>query len=338
MKILIVGPSWVGDMVMAQSLFQALKAQQPQCQIDVLAPRWCEPLLERMPEVNASHTQPIGHGQLALSSRIQLGKNLRQYQYDQAILLPNSFKSAIIPFVARIPLRTGWRGEFRYGLLNDLRKLKASQFPRMVERYVRLAYPANHTHLPPITSPKLISEANQQKHLLEKFSITSANDALALCPGAEFGSAKRWPTDQYAELATHHLSKGQTVLMLGSPKDQTITEEIFTKIPKPLQGNCLNLAGQTTLLDAIDLLAYSKAAVTNDSGLMHIAAAVGTPLVALYGPTSPTYTPPLSDNARIERLKLDCSPCHQRDCPLKHHHCLKRLNVEQVEAALDEII
>ena len=139
MNILIVGPSWVGDMVMAQTLFQCLKQRHPECEIDVLAPEWSRPILERMPEVRKALSFPLGHGALELATRRKIGKSLKG-QYDQAILLPNSLKSALVPFFAGIPKRTGWRGEFRYGLLNDVRKLDKQRYPLMIERFMALAY------------------------------------------------------------------------------------------------------------------------------------------------------------------------------------------------------
>ncbi len=140
MKILVIGPSWVGDMMMSQSLYRTLKAEYPSAEIDVMAPAWCRPLLARMPEVNQALAMPLGHGALALGERRRLGHALRANGYDRAYVLPNSFKSALVPFFANVPQRTGWRGEMRYGLLNDLRVLDKAAFPLMVQRYVALAY------------------------------------------------------------------------------------------------------------------------------------------------------------------------------------------------------
>ncbi|MDO4698065.1 MAG: lipopolysaccharide heptosyltransferase II [Pasteurellaceae bacterium] len=307
MNILVISPSWVGDMMMSHALYQQLKINYPQCEIDVMAPDWCRPLLARMPEVRKAISMPIGHGAFALGERYQLGKNLRN-QYDLAIVLPNSLKSAFIPLFAKIPHRRGWKGEMRYGFLNDLRANK-NDYPLMVQRYLVLAYDKNAiptaTQLP-VLYPYLTVSANaieQTKSLFAKqFAYAENRPAIGFCPGAEFGPAKRYPHYHYATVAEKLIEQGYAIRLFGSKKDEPVGEQIRTALPEPLQRYCLNLAGQTDLNQAVDLIADCVAVVSNDSGLMHIAAALNKPLVALYGPTSPQYTPPLSDNAIIIRL------------------------------------
>jgi len=335
-KILIVGPAWVGDMVMAQSLFKTLKQQNPYCTIEVLAPAWSAPLLARMPEVQASHVMPVGHGKLDLKTRYLLGRSLRKERFDQAILLPNSWKSALVPFWAKIPLRTGWRGEMRFGLLNDTRKLNKKDYPRMVERFVALAYP-NRVLLPKnIPLPALILIPEEIEKAKAKFSLTTNEQApiLALCPGAEFGKAKRWPEKHYATLANEKLQQGWQVWIFGSPKDV----EVAKTIQAATQNKCQDLTGRTTLAQAIDLLSLASVVVSNDSGLMHIAASLKKPVVALYGPTDPTFAPPLSARAKSLHLGLSCSPCRKRECPLQHQACLETLLPPQVLTAVEEVI
>lgn len=307
MNILIIGPSWVGDMMMSHSLYQTLKQQHPDCNIDVLAPDWCKPLLARMPEVRQAITMPIGHGAFALGERYRIGKSLRN-QYDMAIILPNSLKSAFIPYFANIPLRRGWKGESRYILLNDLRHNKKA-YPMMVQRYVALGYAQNV--LPaaadlPIPTPYLTVEKTQRDTTLKIFEKQTAlaqhRPAIGFCPGAEFGPAKRWPHYHYAALAEQLITQGYSIRLFGSAKDHSVGEQIRLALPADLQRYCSNLAGQTSLNQAVDLISDCAAIVSNDSGLMHIAAALKRPLAALYGPTSPQYTPPLSDNAVIIRL------------------------------------
>lgn len=307
MNILVIGPSWVGDMMMSHSLYQALRQQDPACQIDVLAPNWCKPLLERMPEVRQALTMPIGHGELALGKRYQLGKSLRQ-QYDMAIVLPNSLKSALIPFFAKIALRRGWKGESRYGLLNDLRQHKQA-YPMMVQRYVALAYAKEQLpNAQELTIPRPYLAVEPQQILAAKQQFAKAlapigtAPVIGFCPGAEFGPAKRWPHYHYARLAQLLIAQGYAILVFGSAKDKEVGEQICQSLPVALQSHCINLAGQTSLNQAVDLMAGCRAVVSNDSGLMHIAAALGRPLVACYGPTSPAYTPPLSDKAKVLRL------------------------------------
>jgi heptosyltransferase-2 len=335
-KILIIGPSWVGDMVMAQSLFRALKADNPEVQIDVLAMDWTKPLLQRMPEVNQAISMPVSHGKFSWKMRKQLGHQLRSAKYDQAIVLPNSWKSALIPWFANIPVRTGWRGEMRYGLLNDIRNLNKDVLPMMVQRFVSLAYPASQSSAAPSYQPPLMlakpvkTEFNPARNQHQK--------RLVLCPGAEFGPAKQWPPEYYAEVANRLIAENWQVLILGSKADQDTADLIFSQILPEYQSKLFNLAGQTQLEDAIDLLGSADCVVSNDSGLMHIAAALQTPLVAVYGPTSPAFTPPLADNARIVQIEVDCGPCFQRHCPEGHHRCMQDLSVDQVIHQIQELV
>ncbi len=323
-KILIVGPAWVGDMVMAQCLFKFLKQRDPDAIIDVLAPAWSLPLLARMPEVTTSLKMTIGHGQLALSERYHIGKGLRNKGYTQAIILPNSFKSALIPFFARIPLRTGWRGEMRYLVLNDVRYLDKRQYPLMIERFMALGIDANkildikkNDFLPEFE----ISPASVIKTLKNHSLSHPDQPILALCPGAEFGAAKRWPVEHYAAVANTKLQEGWVVWLLGSAKDKLVTDQIM----ELTQQRCVNLAGKTQLEEAIDLLSLATTVISNDSGLMHIAAALQKRLVVIYGPTSAGFTPPLNSEAKIVSLNLSCQPCFQRECPLEHNLCMRDL-------------
>lgn len=326
-NILIVGPSWVGDMIMAQGLYRALKAQNPAGAIDVLAPAWSAGILGRMPEVRRVIDMPVGHGRLGWGVRRALGRSLRG-QYQRAIVLPNSWKSALVPWFAGIPQRTGFVGEFRYGLLNDARRLDTRAVPRLVDRYRLLAGPEV-----PALSPQLRVAASAQAESLVRLGLALDRPVLALCPGAEFGPAKRWPTSHYAALAREMGVAGWQVWLFGSEKDAPVTADINAQCA----GACRDLAGQTALIEVVDLLALARCVVSNDSGLMHVAAAVGVPLIALYGSSDPGYTPPLSDRARIVARGLACSPCFKRDCPLGHLECLNGLTPEQVVAEVQNL-
>ena len=337
-KILIVGPSWVGDMVMAQSLFITFKQQNPDCVIDVLAPGWSRPILARMPEVNRSIDMPVGHGSLMLGERRKLGHSLRSEKYDQAILLPNSLKSALVPWFAKIPLRTGWKGEMRYGLLNDLRQLDKERYPLMVQRFDALAYPQGATLPEKLPAPALQIDPARLPALKEQFALNSERKVLALCPGAEFGPAKRWPEQHYAAVAEQKISEGWQVWLLGSGKDQPVAEDIIALLPQEQKGFATNLAGITQLEDAIDLLAAADAVVSNDSGLMHIAAALNRPLAVVYGSTSAKFTPPLSGNVATLSIPVDCGPCFKRECPLQHMKCLNDLEPQRVIASLEPLV
>lgn len=340
MKILIIGPSWVGDMVMSQSLYITLKQQHPDAIIDVMAPAWCKPILERMPEVNQAIEMPLGHGAFDLFGRRRLGKQLSANNYTHAYICPNSAKSALIPWFAGIPKRIGWKGEMRYGLLNDLRSNKKS-FQYMVERYVALAHPKSEMidssslgGLDTLPRPKLAIDADTQQATLTKFSLSTENPVLGLCPGAEFGPAKQWPIEHYATVANEMINQGYQVWLFGSAKDKETTETIKSLVHSDNQTSVFNLAGDTSLIEAVDLLAACKTVVSNDSGLMHVAAAVGCHVVGVYGSTSPKYTPPLAEKVDIVSTDIECRPCFKRECPLGHLKCLKELKPSNVLSKL----
>lgn len=334
-KILIVGPAWVGDMVMAHGLFKFLKQRNNHITIDVLAPEWTFSLLSRMPEVSHAFPSVMAHGELKLHRRYKLAKVLRALQYDQAIVLPNSLKSALIPWLARIPKRTGWLGEYRYIFLNDIRYLNKQQYPLMIEQFMALALSSNERLPRNYPYPAFqVSEKEQQAALTKYNIVLSKKPILALCPGAEYGPSKRWPEEYFAEVANEKLACGWDVWLFGSQKDCVINE----KIMQLTQYRCENMSGRTDLSDAIDLLSLVTFVLTNDSGLMHIAAALNKPLVATFGSTSPSFTPPLSEKAKILKLDLECQPCFERSCPLTHHRCMRELSPSMVLAAIQNIM
>lgn len=291
---LIVGPSWVGDMVMAQSLFKHLKQSDPDCQIDVIAPAWSHPVLARMPEVNEAIGLDVKHGELGLKKRWQLGLALVKRQYSHSIVIPRSLKAALVPWFAEVPERIGFRGEMRYVLLNDMRLLDKKRLPLCVQRMVALGAKPS-LEAPEIIEPALQVDSDNQQRLLTEQQLTLDRPVVALLPGAEFGPAKQWPIEYWAETADKLHQQGFQLWCLGSPKDRQTAEAIQAIANCPLH----NLCGQTQLEDAIDLLALAQHAITNDSGLMHIAGAVGTHVIAIYRTTTPDYTPPLTDNADV---------------------------------------
>lgn len=331
MRILVIGPAWVGDMVMAQVLFRCLKALHPEATIDVCAPEWSRSLTERMPEVNHSLSLKLGHGQWGWGARKALGQSLKG-QYDFAYVLPNSWKSALIPFWAGIPERVGYVGEWRFGLLNRARRLNKTVLPLMIERFAALAYPTGAVLPDPLPKPRLVVHPDNVRAALARYGLKAEKPILAMCPGAEFGPSKRWPETYYADIANRALAVGKQVWIFGSPKDSIVAKAIMDAS----QQACVDLTGKTSLGDAIDLLSLASQVLSNDSGLMHIAAALDRPLVAVYGSTDPSFTPPLSDHATIVRTGISCSPCFKRECPLGHHRCMKDLSVEQVWQALQK--
>ena len=333
-SILVVGPSWIGDMVMAQSLFISLARQYPSAKLDVLAPAWSEPILQRMHEVNRSISQPVGHGSVQLSVRYQLGKSLRKCGYDMAIVLPRSFKASLVPYFANIKRRVGFRGEFRYGLINDMRPLDKSVLTQTVQRFVALGQPADADLPPEIAQPRLEIDEDNRSEVLRQLNLNLDKPVVAMMPGAEYGPAKCWPIPYYADLARRLITRGYQVWLLGSEKDHSSAQQVVRHSESVVE----NLCGRTSLADAVDLLSLPELVVCNDSGLMHVAAAVGQHVVAIYGSSTPAYTPPLTDNASIIYAGLECSPCFKRECPLGHTNCLNDITVDRVLSELEPVL
>lgn len=300
---------------MAQPLLIRLKHSG--AALEVLAPEWVAPVARRMPEVDHVIAAPFRHGALQLASRWRLARQLKQRRYDLAIVLPNTWKSALIPFLAGIPLRAGYLGELRFGLLNIKHRKANSSMPL---HYARLAEPPRTEPQQPLPQPHLEVTQGEIAETARRFGIEGRY--AVFCPGAEYGPAKRWP--YFKELAE---KVGAPVVLLGSANDR----EAAADIP----GN--NLVGKTTLDEAIRLIAGAAVVVSNDSGLMHVAAALGRPQVALFGSSSPEHTPPASAKARVLWLHLECSPCFARECPLGHFRCMKEISVEQVLAAMEHV-
>lgn len=343
MKILVIGPSWVGDMMMSQSLYRTLKAEYPSGKIDVMAAAWCRPLLTRMPEINQALPMMLSHGTLAIGKRWRCGCALRAHQYDHAYVLPNSFKSALVPFFANVPQRTGWRGEIRYALLNDIRVLDKAAFPLMVQRYVALAYDKGRIHcaddLPqPLLRPHLQVSKEEIAKITTAFNLTDHQPMIGFCPGAEFGPAKRWPHYHYATLAQRLIEQGYQIALFGSAKDYAAGEKIRMALQANARDYCINLAGKTKLEQAVILIASCQVIVSNDSGLMHITAALNKPLIALYGPSSPNFTPPLSDKVKVIRLISGYHTVRKGDADQGYHQSLIDIQPQQVLEALTPLL
>jgi len=303
-----------------------LKTIHPDVVIDVLAPSWSLPMLARMPEINAAIEVPIGHGRFGLLTRLKIGLGLRKKSYTQAIVLPRSYKSALIPFFAGIPKRTGYRGEMRYGVINDIRPLDKSVLIQTVQRYVALGLRHNVVAAPQVPYPKLEVDKKNQLELIRKFKLSADKPIICMMPGAEYGPAKQWPINKYAQLAAVLVDKGFQVCVVGSAKEAVLGEKITMQRANEIN----NLCGKTSLIDAVDLVAKSEWVVTNDSGLMHVACATGRNVIAIYGSSTPAYTPPLSKDAKLVYHALECSPCFKRTCPLGHTQCLEGITVDEV--------
>ncbi len=322
MKVLVVAPAWVGDMVMAHAIVPGLRDRGDE--VHFLAPPSTAALAARMPGVAKVHTLCTRHGELGWQARRRAARPLAELHFGRAVVLPNSFKSALTPLWAGIPVRTGFRGEFRYGVLNDVRRPDEARMPRLVDRFAALAEvaPAN---------PRLRPDTTARKALLARHGLPSDQPVVALCPGAEYGPAKRWPPERYAALAARCVEAGASVWVLGRHAERGAADRILAAAP------AVDLTGKTSLLDVVDLLSAATVAVVNDSGLMHVAAALAVPLVALFGSSSQTFTPPLSARAKVVERDLDCRPCFARTCPLGHLDCLVGIGVDRVFESMTEL-
>jgi heptosyltransferase-2 len=324
-RILVVAPSWVGDAVLSQPLLTRLKQQDPQSRIDILAPGWALPIFRRMREVGETLESPFAHGELALAERWRVGRGLRANRYDRAYVLPNSFKSALIPMCAGIPERIGFIGEFRHLLLTDARRLDQRALPLMVERFAWLADSADAPLTRPVSRPQLRVTEAERDQVRRHLGLTSTGRVACFCPGAEYGPSKRWPAQYFGELAQQLDAEGYAVWLVGSAKERAIGEAIRQKC-----AAAVNLCGHSTLDEAVVVLSCADVVVSNDSGLMHVAAALDRPSIALYGSSSPLFTPPLSGRAYVVRHQVPCSPCFRRVCPLKHFDCMMKLEPGRV--------
>jgi len=323
-RILIVAPSWVGDAILSEPLVAVLREPFAEPFVDVLAPPWCAPVYARMRGVGQIIENPLGHGELGLGRRRTLAREIRSRGYTRAFILPNSFKSALIPWFAGIPRRIGYAGEGRRVLLTEARRLDPTALPRLVDRFVALAVPKGRL-IPTPPAPVLVPNASNAFAAMRGLTLSTHRPIAILCPGAEYGPAKRWPAEHFIALARRLLDEGYAVWLLGSANDQAVALPIAAAV-----AGVRDLTGRTDLGTAIDLLSLASVVVSNDSGLMHAAAAVGRPLVALFGSSSPDYTPPLSPLAHIAKIDIVCSPCFQRECPLGHFKCMRELDVEVV--------
>ena len=329
-RILIVAPSWVGDALLSQPLLTLLKQRDPGSTIDVLGPGWALPIFRRMPEVDETIESPFAHGELALGKRLQIGRRVRARHYDRAYVLPNSFKSALVPLFARSPERIGFVGEARHWLLTDARRLDERALPLMVERFAHLAAPRGTALDGPLPNPRLQVAPAERDLLMAQLGLVRPSRLICFCPGAEYGPAKRWPPHHFGELAAALSAEGGTAWIVGSSRERDLGEAIR----EHSAGVAVNLCGRTTLDQAVVLLSGADMVVTNDSGLMHVTAALDRPMVALYGSSSPAFTPPLSRRAHILKLDVPCSPCFERTCPLGHFDCMMKLMPGRVLAEI----
>lgn len=317
---------------MAQPLIALLKSHEGDCTVDVLAPSHIVPVFEAMAEVSSVLVAPQAHGKLQLAERLRLARSLRRQRYDRCYVLPNSMKSALVPWLAGIPMRVGHRGESRYWLINRTHEVQGQNRQPMVEHYARLAFDPAQPIPASVPNPVLGRQPAREQVVLARFGIDVTAPLIVMCPGAEYGPAKRWPTRHFASLAALIGAEWPeaTVVLVGGPKERTLATEIAALSGQPLR----NLCGETSLTEAMAIISRASGVVSNDSGLMHVAAAFGRPQVAVFGSSDPRHTPPRSPRAKVEWLHLECSPCFERECPLKHTNCLNQISPMNVFESL----
>lgn len=330
-RILVVAPAWIGDMVMAQALFKLLRQRLPNARIDVLAPDSTGVLLSRMPEIDAHVGLNIAHREFGFGARRRIARSLRG-RYDQAIVMQRSAKAALVPWLAGIPQRTGYRGEMRYGLINDVRHLDKRRYPRKVEHYALLGLARDGDALERMPPPRLALDRDHRDTLVATLKLDVDRPAFGFAPGAAYGGAKQWPARHFAQLAAALDARGIAVWVFGSAADRGIAADIAAAAPR----HGVNLCERTTLVDIADLASLTHAVVGNDTGVMHLAAASAPRVLAIYGSTDPDYAPPLAPAEARFWLGLDCAPCRERVCPLGHTACMRDIPVADVlRAALD---
>jgi len=329
-RSLVIAPQWIGDAVMSEPLLRRLAERGEQLAVAALP--WVAPVYRAMPQVGEVIELPFAHGRLDWAERRRVAAGLRG-RFDSAYVLPNSLKSALIPWLAGIPTRVGYSGEKRVILLNKRLPNPAGR-PPMVAFYSALA----GTPVPADARPALRFDDDVLSKATAGANV-QRGAYWVFAPGAEYGPAKCWPPARYAELARAlHAAHGQPVLLLGSGKEAALCETIAAAAP----GACRMLAGKTSLIDAMALIAAARGVVSNDSGLMHVAAAFGVPQAAVFGSTSPEHTPPLNPRASVvwlkEELQLDCMPCFDRVCRFGHTRCLTEVSAARVDAALAAVL
>lgn len=327
-NILIIAPNWIGDAVMAEPLITELKKQHPHSDIHVLATPWVASVMRAIPTVSKIITADLKHGLLQWAERKQIARKLQDTNYSHAYVLPNSLKSALIPWMAKIPHRIGYQGEMRWGLLNHrFKNPSRSHRPPMSSHYLALSG-SGRTEVP---HPQLRIDPSSSQSIKDQLqAIRSHQQLFVLCPGAEYGPAKQWPTEHFAELAKLLINQQPNglVLILGSKKEAALGEQI--KNLSGFQESVINWCGETSLDEAMASISVADAVISNDSGLMHIAAALGRPQVAIFGSSDPRHTPPLSEKAKVHWLHLECSPCFKRTCPLGHTQCLVDISPKDI--------
>jgi len=320
-KLLIVPQNWLGDVVMSQTLLKKIKSNNSDVSIDILINSSYKDLVERMPEINKALLLDCNHKELGILKRYRLAKKIRG-SYNQSIILSRSIKSALIPYFAKIPIRTGELGELRYILINDLKYFSNEDRRKTAHRYISM-FSDKKEELDEKYYPSLKPDHENIKNLTEKYNLNTSKKIVIFAPGAAYGPSKMWPVEKFKELG-EKLNKNYFIIILGSLDEKNIGDKIIT------HKDMINLCGKTSITDAVDLMHISKFCVSNDSGLMHLASATNTKSISIYGATSPDLTPPLTTNKEIHYKQISCSPCFEKKCKYGHYNCLSEIQVNDV--------
>jgi heptosyltransferase-2 len=318
---------WIGDFVRCHTVIRLLQARFPNSPIDVLTTAMDAPLLDYMPGVRKGIVWDLPRKRLALAQHRALADRLRGETYARTLVMPRTWKSALAPFLAGIPERTGFAGEVRFGLLNDLRWGERA-LPRMIDRCVALALPKGAALPKDYPLPQLEVPDTEIAAWRQRLGLNESGRIAAFAPGA-VGPSKRWPAEYYAEAAKRLAAQGFAIWVLGGPGETGLAVEIGAGT-----NNIRDLTGPD-LRNAILALAAADVAVSNDSGLLHVAAALGTPSVGIFGPTSPWHWAPLNPLAAVieTTTEVTCRPCHKPTCRYGHHRCMREIPAERVIAA-----
>ena len=330
--ILIVPYLWIGDFVRCHSVVKLLRQRFPDRPVDMLASTLCAPLTDYMPGLRKAVVADLPRSRLALGQQKALAERLRREGYGTALIMPRTWKACLAPYFAGVPERTGFVGEARFFLLNDLR-YGEKKLPRMVDRCGALALPPDATLPADWPLPELKVSREETKAWRQKRGLGGDDrPVVALAPGA-VGPAKRWPKDYYAAVARKLLDEGFAVWILGGPGEKTLAADIVE------DTQARDLTG-SDLREAVLALACATAAVSNDSGLLHVAAALGTSAIGIFGPTNPWHWAPLNPLAATMETatKLDCRPCHKPVCRLVHHRCMRDIAPEEVISTVQKTL
>jgi len=336
-RILVIAPHWIGDAVMSLPLISLIHTKFPNFNIDVLCTPWVSPIYRACPDVKTIMERDFEHGALQWGLRQATAQELKKQGYEMAFVLPNSLKSALIPWLARIPKRIGYQGEFRFGLINlSLPNPSRQARTPMMEHYAKLlgSVPGQKNDLHNLPLPKLKIDRTLQQWAVGKIDQIGGGPVYVFAPGAEYGPAKRWPTNHFAQLANQILEANPDakIIVLGSQADHTLGQAILEGAHP--SNRIHNWCGAIRLDQSMALIAQCASLISNDSGLMHIGAALSIPQIAIFGSSNPKHTPPLSSKAQVIWLGLDCSPCYQRTCPLGHLNCLNQIDSARVYSML----